>query len=155
MAKKKRKQGGGDRAPDHPIASRPGHSEVGRFEERTRVVVYLPHNQTDEELALNAVLDQLSSARSAKDEFRVDGYTISNRRPCAFEGAYVDTDGRTVADAIVEITVDFPVPANRLEMSRVTRWLKLMVQNEYSNMGCPQDDIWLISFRVYRETARP
>ena len=125
---------------------------LGIHEERTRLVFFLPNNNTAEAEAILVIIDLLQERRRPpRGRGKIQGFTQSRSIPAAFEGFYWSSKRRMwIRDNVVLLTVDheFRITDSRLH-AEIDEW-KQTIANLYSDNGSPQDEIWVITHPVWR-----
>jgi hypothetical protein len=127
-------------------------SEVkGEHEDRTRVIGHLPLNNAAEEKAFKDIVAFLEAQR--KKKIGVEGYTCSD--PNAFFGRWWSS-GNTgwMSDKIVLLIADFKIALTdqHVSLSEKVTDLKNIVHQSYEKYGRPQEEVWVVAFRVNRYT---
>ena len=124
---------------------------AGQHEDRTRVVCHLPLNNSAEERALKRVIAYVEAQR--RKHVGVDGYTYSD--PGAFCGRWWSARaGEWVGDRLVLLMVDYQIalPRPRVSLAEEVARLKAVIHSAYRKFGRPQEEIWLVTHRVTRQT---
>jgi hypothetical protein len=124
---------------------------TGEHEDRTRVICHLPLNDAEEERALKDIIAFLESQR--KKKIGVEGYTYSD--PSAFFGRWWSSSHTGwMSDSVVLLITDFKIALTdqHVSLGEKVAELKNTVHQSYEKYGRPQEEIWVVSFRVSRYT---
>ena len=122
---------------------------IGLHEHRTRVVLHLPLNDTQEEKAANQILWFLQEQR--KEASGVKGFTHSVLRPAVFRGWWWSAKEKSwCQDHIVLLLVDYKIDFSDILLPKVVKELKKAIRYWYRYYGRPQEEIWVVAHQVFR-----
>ena len=124
---------------------------VGLHEERTRVVCYLPVNDSREYKAMGEVASYLRTLRD-EEVIDVQGFLHSSIRPAAFYGSwYSDEKKRWIEEPNGVFTVDYMLRFGSVEIQEKVRELTKVIKEAYESRGSKQEKLWITAYQVFRQ----
>lgn len=116
------------------------------FEEWTRITFFLPCNDSKEAIAVNRIINRLRT--------KYGGATHSLPMPTTVRGyyKYALPNGRKrwVRDEIVFLVTDTNEKVGDKSVEDYLENLKKDIFSYYNSVGSPQDEIWVVTNRIWR-----
>lgn len=121
----------------------------GIHEERTRLWLYLPHNNPQEALVFFQVIDLLQAKRTAVPP--ITGFTHSRPIPSPYVGWWWSDDQQMwIEDVLVLVVIDYERKIHDRNLPAELEALKQEMAQLYTAANSRQEEIWLVAHPVWR-----